>query len=68
MTFHQGGMEIKSDHPAAFKSGEWGTIITYDVTREGREIWLISWPDGQTDTWACEDPLADYQFRQPVKK
>lgn len=62
------GMEIKSDHPNAFKSGFWGRIVAHDITREGRQIWLIAWPDGSTDTWPCEDNDASYQFRQAVKR
>lgn len=61
---------IKSDHPYAYKSGEWGMIVTDDVTIvNNRPCFDIIWPDGSTDVWPWADPAADYKFREvPLDK
>lgn len=58
------GWHIKSDHPYAYKTGQWATIVD---AREGtdRNLWMLIWPDGKTDSWVVDDPTADYKFRDP---
>ncbi len=56
------GSEIRSTHPYAFRSGEWGEI-TGVVKFYGRDCYRIRWPrrerrpDMETiDYWPVEDP------------
>lgn len=54
---------MRSCHPYAFKSGEWGQIVG-ERERDGRQVWMIMWPDGATDEWAVVDPQANYEFSE----
>lgn len=54
---------IRSMHPYAYKSGEWGQIVGYRE-RESRRVWMIVWPDGATDEWAVHDPVGNYEFSE----
>lgn len=60
------GWHIKSDHPYAYRTGRWATIVD---AREGtdRILWMLVWPDGATDSWVVDDPTAEYQFRDPFR-
>lgn len=54
---------VRSSHPYAYKSGEWGQIVG-EHERDGRRVWMIVWPDGSTDEWAADDPDANYEFSE----
>lgn len=64
---HMGGF-IRSCHPYAYKSGQWGEIVgaCFVDGPEGvpRPCWDIVWPDGSVDTWPMLDSTADYEFRE----
>ncbi len=55
-------MLVRSNHPYAYKSGQWAQIVA-EVVSDERLVWLLVWPDGDTDEWAVEDPSAEYEFR-----
>lgn len=61
------GQQIRSFHPWAYKSGEWATIVgvTEICVHENQQrgCYQLAWPDGATDDWAIEDPVAGYEFR-----
>lgn len=65
------GQEIRSEHPWAFRSGQWALItgITEICVHKNtkRGCYQLRWPDGVTDDWAIEDPAAEYEFR-PAKE
>lgn len=50
-------------HPYGFRSGQWAEIVA-DDTREsdGRPTWLVTFPDGVSDTWVADDPQGQYEF------
>lgn len=56
------GQQIRSEHPYAYRSGQWARIVAV-VPARGRKAWLLEWPDGATDTWAVLDPAAEYEFK-----
>jgi hypothetical protein len=60
------GMHIKSDHPYAYNSGKWATIVSVEQ-RPDRIVWGLVWPDGKADTWVVDDELGDYKFRDPFQ-
>jgi len=61
------GQQIRSFHPWAYKSGEWATVVgvTENCAHENQQrgCFQLEWPDGSTDDWAIEDPVAEYEFR-----
>ena len=61
------GQEIRSCHPIAFRSGQWALIVgvTELCLHENtvRGCYQLRWPDGATDDWAIDDPVAEYEFR-----
>lgn len=64
------GQEIRSQHRYAFRTGQWAlitglTTICIHENAEGRGCYQLQWPDGVTDDWAIEDPVANYEFRTP---
>lgn len=58
------GQRIKSDHPYAFRSGQWATIVDA-AEKDGRVLWSLLWADGARDVWAANDPTATYRFTDP---
>jgi len=62
------GQEILTQHPYAYRSGQWALITGTTLIAVGkklRECYLLRWPDGVTDEYAIEDPTAEYEFRTP---
>ena len=55
-------VEIRSKHPAAFRSGEWAWVASL-VWRDGRVCYYVVFDDGATDYWVIDDPAAQYEFR-----
>lgn len=58
-------IKIRHTHPNGFRSGEWATIKAV-VPGDGRECYLVEFPDGVTDFWAVEDPDEPYEFSPAV--
>ena len=55
---------VRATHPYAFRSGEWAQIVGVDESQYERPCFLVVFPDGATDSWACVDPLAGYEFER----
>jgi hypothetical protein len=53
---------IRSNHWAAYHSGEWARILTVAPSPE-RDCYVIEFPNGDTDYWPVEDPTAEYEFK-----
>lgn len=68
MSVSRVGQEIRSSHPWAYRTGEWGLIVSANeiCVHENlvRGCYQIRWPDGKTDDWAIADPVANYEFRE----
>lgn len=64
------GMLIRSRHPQAFRSGQWGQIVgVREVTvtvNNRRPCFEVKWDASdsldKTDLWPVEDAAARYQF------
>jgi hypothetical protein len=54
---------IRGTHHACFRSGEWAEILTTAPDPEGRDCYVVRFPDGKTDWWIVEDALAGYEFK-----
>lgn len=57
---------IRATHPYAFRSGQWAQIVGVDEAQYDRPVFLVAFPDGATDSWACVDPDAGYEFAETV--
>jgi hypothetical protein len=55
---------VRGTNPFCFRSGQWARVIRTD-TREtdGAPCWFVEFPDGATDIWPCDDPVAGYETR-----
>ena len=58
------GQMIKSDHPYAYRSGQWGEVIGVSQINS-RPCWVVQWePDYDLDHWPQDDKHAAYQFKE----
>jgi hypothetical protein len=66
VTETKNSVQIRSLHPYSYRSGEWATLIGfYSLTTEtikDRECYVVVFDDGDSDLWAVEDPVAEYEF------
>jgi hypothetical protein len=62
----EGARLIRSCHPYAYKSGEWGQIVGMSMV-DGRGCWDVVWPDGSVDTWPFDDDTARYEYKTDIK-
>lgn len=57
------GKWMRSSHPYAFRSGSWAEVIAVYTFRD-RPNYVLVWPeDARADLWVCDDPVADYEFK-----
>jgi hypothetical protein len=54
-------MFIRSNHPHAYKSGEWGKVIGRGLFKD-RQVYIVKWPDWNVDLWPVADNDAKYEF------
>lgn len=57
---------VRSNHPAALRSGEWARIVLVVVATVGTEprvCLAVEFLDGTTDHWALDDPDGMYEFK-----
>lgn len=55
---------IRGTHRWCFRSGEWAEILTTAPDPEGKDCYVVRFPDGKTDWWVVDDPLAGYEFAE----
>lgn len=53
---------IKSNHPAAFHSGEWALILAVAPAPDGKDCYIVKFDNGDQDFWRVDDPVAGYEF------
>ena len=58
--------EIRSTHHYAYRTGEWADLVTVTRHANGRQVYLVRFPDGASDFWPTEDAMAGYEFREKV--
>jgi hypothetical protein len=57
---------IRGLHWAHFRSGEWAELLTIAPDPEGRDCYVVRFPDGVTDFWVVGDPENTYEFADQV--
>ena len=55
--------EIRATHHYGFRSGQWARILSTVPAPNGRDCYLVQFPDGVTDWWLVNDPSDPYEFR-----
>jgi hypothetical protein len=58
-----GMIYIRTTTEGAFRSGEWGHLFSIQHDSEGRDLWVVEFPDGGMDVWPSWDALAGYDVR-----
>lgn len=58
---------IRGRHPYAYRSGEWAHLFSIQHDAEGRDMWVVEFPDGATDVWPSWDAEADYDVRVQIE-
>lgn len=58
---------IRGTHPAQFRCGEWAEILTTAPSPEGKDCYVVRFPDGKTDWWVVSDPWDPYEFSNDPK-
>jgi hypothetical protein len=53
---------IRSNHWARFRSGKWAEILTTVPAPDKTDCYMVRFPDGATDYWPVNDPVAEYEF------
>lgn len=67
MTDRSGPTHIRGTHHACFRSGDWAKL--YGTTEiDGRECYLVRFPDGASDWWVVDDPAAGYEFKTEAER
>lgn len=64
--------EIRTLHPAGYRSGEWAELLTTAPAPEedvmNRSCYVVRFPDGAVDFWVVGDPDGMYEFRDPPEE
>lgn len=58
---------IRGTHRYHFRSGEWARLFNIQYDDQGRIIWIVEFPDGETDAWASWDAVAGYEVRYQIE-
>lgn len=58
---------IRGNHPYHFRSGKWAHLFSIQHDEQGRDLWVVEFPDGVTDVWPSWDTVADYDVRVQVE-
>lgn len=59
----QVGRQLRSMHPAAFRSGEWATIVGVMLHSRGHVCFVVRFQDQMSDFMPIANAMARYQFR-----
>jgi hypothetical protein len=52
---------IRTTHPYGFRCGQWAEVLTIAPDPEGRDCYIVRFPDGTTDYWVVTDPDGGYE-------
>ncbi len=55
---------IRHTHRYGFRCGEWAELLTTAPDPEGRDCYVVRFPDGVTDFWVVDDPCEPYEFSE----
>ena len=58
---------IRGTHPYSYRSGQWAHLFSIQWDEEGKDLWVVEFPDGDTDVWPSWDTAAGYDVRVQVE-
>lgn len=58
---------IRGNHPYHYRSGEWAHLFSIQHNEDGKDIWIVEFPDGATDAWPAWDRVAQYEVRVQIE-
>ena len=54
---------VRGTHHHQFRCGEWAEILMVAPSEgDGRDCYVVRFPDGVTDWWVVDDPWDPYEF------
>lgn len=56
---------IRTTHPHGYRTGQWAVLAAI-VPARGRQCYLVSFPDGETDLWPVTGQSDCYEFDPPM--
>lgn len=54
---------IRTMHHYGYRCGQWAELLTTLPDPEGRDCYLVRFPDGATDMWVVNDLNGQYEFK-----
>jgi hypothetical protein len=58
---------IRITNPETYRAYEWGHLFSIQWDDEGRDLWVVEFPDGSTDVWPSWDSEAGYDVRVQIE-
>jgi hypothetical protein len=58
---------IRSTNEECYRAFEWGHLFSIQHDKQGRDIWVVEFPDGGTDAWPSWDVEAGYDVRVQIE-
>ena len=61
---------IRSVNPYAYHAGKWAKVTavsSVDLLGEVRPVFVIEFPNGDTDQWPIYDPAGQYEFAREAQ-
>jgi hypothetical protein len=58
---------VRGTHPMHLRSGEWAHLFSIQHDADGRDLWVVEFPDGAKDVWPSWDAGAGYDVRVQIE-
>lgn len=59
---------VRGTHPYAYRSGNWAHLFSIQHDDEGRDLWVVEFPDGAMDVWPSWDKQAGYEVKIQIEE
>ena len=59
---------IRQTHNYGFRSGDWAHLFSIQHDKEGRDVWVVEFPDGAKDAWPSWDAMAGYEVKVDINE
>jgi hypothetical protein len=58
---------LRQRHQYGFRSGEWAHLFSIQHNAEGKDMWVVEFPDGAMDVWPSWDVVAEYDVKVQIE-
>lgn len=59
---------VRGTHPYAFRSGDWAHLFSIQHDEQGRDLWVVEFPDGVMDVWPSWDKQHGYEVKVQIEE